>query len=493
MSNEAAIAPAAPTSQPQTSESSSQSGSSGGSHVQLKRSLAGHGHDVQASMLAPRPGQAPGPGGNTQAAPEPGQAPVQRSLPQSTRNVQRVAPPAPAAGGMTDPAPAPPIGANVEADVKTYCAPDPVAMQKLADVDSEAYMEDVAPGPARTAFYREVGQYINANHATLQPSTIYSAIFNRAAGPYKMKGKKIDAATIGGLCSRTAGVGGFWQRQIDQSIFINQAATELGLPATDPDVVAVGRAKFMAAAKAGGELKPYFKGGAMLAPTGYPAWFTPDKVRIDSNSDTAFGDLMRIYALQPEWFAEGNVHFEVDPTAGAQVLRKPTAYDGMQSSLWVARNQPGDTYGMTGGGAREYLGENVPVDAIKSCRGVIPSEDFLGQVTTLQSRAVAKFLEANPQIKAELDALKARADALPDTDPAKAVVKARISEIQGWTPNLTDWVLRGQTTFLTSHIGVKIRDAKAALDTVNAATTEQRTTPTPTPTPATLVNPAPGP
>jgi len=171
-------------------------------------------------------------------------------------------------------------------------------------------------------------------------------------------------------------------------------------------------------------------------------------------------------------------------------MGKPTAYDGMQSGLWVARNQPGDTYGMTGGGAREYLAQNVPVDAIKSCRGVIPSDDFLGQVTSLQSRAVTKFLEANPQIKAEIDALEARINTLPDTDPAKQLAKDRLKEIKGWVPNLTDWVLRGQTTFLTSHIGVKIRDAKAALDAVNVGTTEERDPPTPTPSGQTLVNPA---
>ncbi|MCA9517800.1 MAG: hypothetical protein KC635_22830, partial [Myxococcales bacterium] len=401
--------------------------------------------------------------------------------------------PTPATGapaGATPTPAAPPIGRGTEeADVKRFCAPDAIAMQKLADVDAEQYMADVPAATAKQGFYQAVGEYINANHATLAPSAIYNACFNNKAAPYKFKGQKIPAASVSGLSARTAGVGGFWQRQVEQSIFLNEAAAELGLPVGDETVKQAARAKFIGKAKGGGDLMPYLNGG-MVAPDGYPAWFTPDKVRIDANTDTAFGDLMKIFALQPEWFAEGNVFFEVDPAAMGE-LRKPTAYDGMQSSLWVARNQPAETYGMTGGGAREYLAQGVPVSSIKSCRGVVPSEDFLGQVTRLQARAVDKFLEANPHLKAEMDALQRQIDALPDTDPAKKTAKDKLNEIKNWVPNLTDWVLRGQTTQLTSHIGVKIRDAKAALDGVRQTTETERTTPSPHRSAATLVNPAP--
>ena len=489
MSNEVAAATTRDSAPPAPGTSTGASGP--GARVQLKRALSGQGHDVQASMLRPDDGPARVDGNIAAPARDADGPPVQRS----TRNIQRTGPAAGTAG-MTDTAPAPPIGADLIGDVKRYCAPDPIAMQKLSDVDGESYMDPgkVAPDVARQGFYRKVGDYINTNHATLQPSTIYNACFNNAAGSYKMSGQKIDPATVGGLCSRTSGAPGFWDRQIDQTIFINEAATELGLPASDPDVLALARAKFFAKAQAGGDLMPYLKTGGMVAPEPYPAWFTPDKVRIDASSDTAFGDLMRVYALQPEWFAQGNVAFEVDPTvhAGgkAQELRKPTAYDGMQSSLWVARNQGGETYGMTGGGAREFLAQNVSVAAIKSCRGVIPSQEFLGQLTTLQSRAVAKFLETNPQIKAEMDALEARIATLPDTDPNKKTAQDRLKEIKNWIPNLTDWVLRGQTTFLTSHIGVKIRDAKAVLDSVSTTTSDERAGPTPMPTTPVVVNPA---
>lgn len=384
---------------------------------------------------------------------------------------------------------APPIDmANVEASVRTYCAGDPIAMQKLDDVDNEAYMEDVPAPTARTAFYRTVGEYINANHASLAPGAIYNACFNRASTPYKFKGKKIDPATMTGLCARTSSVNGFWRFQVKQSIFLGQAATELGLPETEDAVKKLAYAKWIAACQTGGDLMPYLDTSKAIAPKGFPAWFTPDQVRVDADPNVAFTDLMSVFALQPEWFGEGNVFFEIDPALITGEIRKPTAYDGMQSSLWVARNQPAETFGVTGGGAREFLAQEVPATSVKSLRGVVPSADFLAQVARLQSRAVDMFLQQNPQVKAELDQLDTQIAALPD-GPAKEDLKKKRGEVTSWTPNLTDWVLRGQTTQLTSHIGVKIRDAKAALEEVRRQTEAERSAPSAHRDTATLVNP----
>ena len=383
---------------------------------------------------------------------------------------------------MSPPAPTPatpPINAATrEADVKSFCAPDRIAMQKLDDVDNERYMQDVDAATAKGGFYQSVGDYINGNHASLVPSAVFNACFNRAAGPYKFKGTKIDQTLLTGVSSRTGSVGGFWRFQVNQDHFKTEAAAELGVPVSAPEVTDLARAKWVAACKGGGELKGFLDTGKQIAPVGYPAWFTPDKVEVSTDPTSGYADLMTIFALQPEWFPEGNVLFDIDPAGINGELRKPTAYDGMQSSLWVARNQPAQTFGLTGGQAREYIANDVPVSAVVKASGVVPSDDFLAQVVRLSQRAKDIWLRQNPDKAAELQQLRDDINRLPDGSD-KDTAKDKLRELDSWTPNLTDWVMRGQTTDLTSHIGVKIRDAKAVLERVRQSTQNETSSPAP--------------
>src|SRR5262249_25799976 len=41
-------------------------------------------------------------------------------------------------------------------------------------------------------------------------------------------------------------------------------------------------------------------------------WFTPDSYKLSDGADAGFSQVLQLAALQPEWFPEGNICFEVD-------------------------------------------------------------------------------------------------------------------------------------------------------------------------------------
>jgi hypothetical protein len=67
-------------------------------------------------------------------------------------------------------------------------------------------------------------------------------------------------------------------------------------------------------------------------------------------------------------------------SAGARDIRKPTAFDGMMSALWCARNMGTDDYGVTGGGLGEFLEAKVPFSDVTSAHAIIPDDDFLADM-----------------------------------------------------------------------------------------------------------------
>lgn len=78
---------------------------------------------------------------------------------------------------------------------------------------------------------------------------------------------------------------------------------------------------------------------------------------------------LALSSVQLALFADGNILFELAPKAfDSATIRKPTAYDGMQSSHWVSRNAEGETYGVTGGGAREFLASGVAWSNVRPTR-----------------------------------------------------------------------------------------------------------------------------
>ena len=373
-----------------------------------------------------------------------------------------------AAKGPAGAAPADPKQAQIEkakackseADVDAFCAADPVATQKLADVKAEVNLENGTSAAARAAYYGKLATWIQTNAESLNPKTIFNQCMNTLAADWRFKGSKLDVAKLPNALQRTQGVKGFWYTAIDQSAY---KAAAVG--AKDPASFAYNL--WLKDAKDGNPL--LHKGSGMITPE-KGTWFTPDSYKLKNASDAGYGQLLELAALQPEWFPDGNIAFEVDMSkaAGAMEARRPTAYDGMQSSLWVSR-PTGEAYGVTGGGANEFLAGKVSASAIKSAKAVIPNADTMTEIRNAIQAARDEALNNDPDLKARLDKEK---------DPnAKKDLEAMI-------PNLTDMYMRGG---LTAPLGPKIKEMLAAIKT---STNNERANPSATRAPGEITAPS---
>ncbi len=375
---------------------------------------------------------------------------------------------APAAKGPAGAAPADPKQAQIEkakackseADVDAFCAADPVATQKLADVKAEVNMEDGGHAAARAAFYGKLATWIQSNAETVNPKTIYNQCMNTLAADWRFKGKKLDVGKLPNALQRTQGLKGFWYTAVDQGAYKALAA---GMPNVDQ----VAYDLWKNDAKKGTPL--LHQGSGTIMPD-KGTWFTPDSYKLKNASDAGYGQLLELAALQPEWFPDGNIVFEVDVTkaAGTMEARRPTAYDGMQSSLWVSR-PTGEAYGVTGGGANEFLAGKVPVSAVKNAKAVIPTADTETEIRNAIQKARDEALKQDPELKARID---------KETDP-----KAK-QALEGMIPNLTDMYLRGG---MTIPMGDKIKEMLAAIKT---STNNERGAPSPTRAPGEITAPS---
>jgi hypothetical protein len=338
---------------------------------------------------------------------------------------------------------------NTPADVDAFCAADPIATQKLQDVKTESNLEGGAGASknARDGFYTKLATWIRTNAETVNPKTIFNQCMNSLAGEWKFKGKKLDAKTLPKAMQRTQGLKGFWYTAVDKNHYKGRAAGA-------PDVDKMAYDLWKQDAKTNPLM--HVDASGVISPEG-GTWFTPDSYKLTNAGDAGYGQLLELAALQPEWFPEGNIAFEVDVAAAASKMeaRKPTAYDGMQSVLWVSR-PTGEDYGVTGGGALEFLGGKVPVPAIKNARAVIPSADTQQQLADAIKAARDQSLAADPILKQKIDSA---------TDPK---VKKSYEEM---IPNLTDMFIRGTATV---PLGASV---KQMLDAIKNSTSGERANP----------------
>ena len=318
------------------------------------------------------------------------------------------------------------------ADVRKFCAADPIAIQKLDDVDGETNIDpgDGSNVKAKDDFYKKVMEYVNGN-PLVPPGTIFNSCFNSSASEWKFKGKKITKDAISRMCSRAVGVPGWWFSAAKKEPFEREAQTTLGPGADKGTIDAMAQNLWKQRLKDGASVMSSLDTGATIAPTG-STWFSPDKLKLTGTGDIGYSELMQILALQPEWFPEGNVVFELQPSAFSGEARKPTAYDGMQSAHWVSRPQTEDTYGVTGGGAKEFIAGNVKASGIVSAKAVIPSADMKQQIQTAVTTARDHALAADPALKQAIDNEK---------DP-----KAK-QKLEYMIPTLTDQLIRGDLSF----------------------------------------------
>jgi hypothetical protein len=375
------------------------------------------------------------------------QAPISAKL--ISRKIFRTKKPSPTTKPATGPGVDPAKQAQIDkakscktpADVKAICAADPIATQKLKDVDGETNMEGGKNPSAE--YYAALAGWIQSNGATptFNPATIFNQCMNNLAGPWKFKGEPIKPKNLGKAVQRTQGVKGFYYKVVD-----NKAYEEMFKGA--PNAKQLAYDKWLSDAKTD-PLKYVQKD--KLEPGG-GTWFTPDSYKLTDAKDAGYNQLLELAALQPEWFPEGNVVFSVDVAKAASQLaaRKPTAYDGMQSALWVSRPGP-DTFGVTGGGANEFLCGDVPKSAITSAKLVVPEPALQQELQDAVKASRDAALAEQPELKKAID-----------TATDEKVKKS----FEAMVPQLTDVFLRGAPGL---PLSAQVRQALAQIKDVTDA------------------------
>jgi len=272
---------------------------------------------------------------------------------------------------------------------------DPVAVQKFADIDNEQHLEtDVRP-----EFYGKLKAKMS-EASFIDRTRTYDAMKAAAGYSYNFKGRPIPAERITPLSTRNQAVDGLFRNMnaataalIDQRIANKIRDTNPAAPASviatataDP---AMRKKAYGNILKSGTDPLSTINTGAFIT-QGYGTWYHPGAIvpSLNPDPDVAYQDMMRLGALQPEWYPDGTVVLDIDMSGVAgRVCRKPTAFDGLMSVLWVARNMSEDDYGLTGGGAGEFLEANVPYSAVKSARAVIPSDTFQADLQAMVAAA----------------------------------------------------------------------------------------------------------
>lgn len=300
-----------------------------------------------------------------------------RVIMRSPKNAAAPAHAAPAPAGKN------PFAGKLKGDpaafVKQACAGDKIAMQKITDVEGERDIQDVPPKTAAGNFFKQIADNIN-NEQNLDVKHAYAtAGFQQAAAPYLKMGHKIDKSKIAGLCSRTIRIENWWRFNCNQQRFLKQAdqVTKGRLKGKEREDLAYSLMRLELSENPGAALGTLDR-SKPIQPSGMHGWFTDDKVKLEPGKDAGFSQLMHIFALQPEVFAEGTVFIEISPHGLEGDIRKPTAYDGMQSSLWVPR--PGDTFGVTGGGLREFLADAIKGSAVQSANARVPNSGLAEEI-----------------------------------------------------------------------------------------------------------------
>lgn len=266
---------------------------------------------------------------------------------------------------------------------------DPIAKQKEEDVDAEQYMDLTPAAVARQKFYQHVESKIRAaiRSGTYNRNQIYAPYMQSAGKDLGLKFQGVELkpsewSDFPNMLSRNTGVFDVWEYGIGNKGAVESAVvadyTGAGLPApVGPDLTAKAKEKF--AEDVNGK---DIVGGATIgklnpgASASYGAgWFTPDQIQANDTATNGFADAMSACSLQPEWYPDGTVVIEFARPAGV-TIRKPTAYDGLMSAMWVARNQPNQQWGVLGSGLREALVGGMTYASATKAVGHIPPAHY---------------------------------------------------------------------------------------------------------------------
>jgi len=289
--------------------------------------------------------------------------------------------------------------------IKTVATPDPIATQKFTDVDNEAHI-DPAHGDLKKAFYDKVHAQIIATPTYTDRSRSYDIQKNAAGRAFNCKGKKIPPDRISPFAARNHSVDKLYDlaKTARKTEIDTQIATEVTAAGGKAGAIATAQADEKVRIKAyrhilaaGGNPLTGIPGTTMI--TTWPTWYAPGEIRTGgSPPNEEFAKMMTLGALQPEWYPNGTCVLNIDRriSGATRELFKPTAFDGLMSALWTARNMSEDDYGVTGGGLGEFLEANIPFSDVTSAKAIIPSDDFLADIKRVTTEAEKKAPGSTP-------------------------------------------------------------------------------------------------
>jgi hypothetical protein len=278
------------------------------------------------------------------------------------------------------------------AGIKKIGEKDPVAVQKFADIDGENYLDN--PG-LKDQYWTDLAAKLK-EPAFTDRTRVYPVMSSAIVYPYQFKGKQIPADLVSPHSSRNQSVDKLFDIKTNDAEVDRQLRTELMNAGVSDTIIArdnlmqdanLRKKAYRHLLKAGADPLTTINRGAKISD--YPAWYKPGEITVPGGSaDTVYAKMMQLGALQPEWYPNGTVVLNIQPTlaAGSRELRKPTCFDGMMSSLWVARNQPGEVYGVTGGGIGEFLEKGITYAEVTSATAVVPNDDFLADIQRVASQ-----------------------------------------------------------------------------------------------------------
>jgi len=280
------------------------------------------------------------------------------------------------------------IGAGPpKAQTQTVGSSDPIAIQKFQDIDAEAHL-DPAHGNLKDQFYQKLAAEMQKPTFTDRTRT-YPAMKDAVGYAFNMKGKKIPPDRISPLSARN--------HSVDKLYDINTISADIDAEIERPLRAANARQATIDNNKADDDKrkKAYrhilasrrdplttIDKSKPISPFG--SWYAPGEIRPNTSAppNQEFARMMTLGALQPEWYPNGTVVLNIDRrlSGAARNIFKPTAFDGLMSPLWCARNMGADDYGVTGGGVGEFLEANVPFTDVTSATAIVPSDDFVADM-----------------------------------------------------------------------------------------------------------------
>lgn len=282
---------------------------------------------------------------------------------------------------------------------------DPIAKQKFADIDGETHLVD----PSLKGKYYDKLHPLMLGAAYTDRTRTYQVMKDAAGRDFNGKGKKIPAERISPLAARNHSVDKLYDlgkaKASTVALIDDAIKTEMTAKGAKAKAIANAKTKEDLRKKAyrhivkglGDPLDTINKNQPI---TTYNTWYAPGEITIDSSAppNEEFARMMTIGALQPEWYPNGTAVLNIDRRISgmARECFKPTAFDGLMSALWCARNLAADDYGITGGGLGEYLEANVPFTDVTSCKIIMPTDDFLADVARVTKEAETKAEGSSP-------------------------------------------------------------------------------------------------